>query len=56
MEAFGAIILYLSAKYMEGNVGTGVANCLCTHKTVILVFISRVASQRGEGDKHQNNA
>ena len=30
---------------MENNVWAGVANCLCAHKSIILVFIN----------KHQNN-
>ena len=33
---------------IENNVCTRVANCLCTHERVILVFISRVAQQRGK--------
>ena len=33
---------------MENNVCTHVANCLCAHERVILVFISRVVQQRGK--------
>ena len=35
-------------KYIENNVCIRVANCLCAHERVILVFISRVAQQRGK--------
>ena len=35
-----------SIRYIENNVCTRVANCLCAHERVILVLISRVAQQR----------
>ena len=38
-----------TAGKVENNVCTRVANCLCAHERVILVFISLV------GNKHQNN-
>ena len=34
--------------WMGDNIWTGVVNCLCTHSGAILVFISRVAKQRGK--------
>ena len=39
---------------IEDNVCTGAANCLCTHRSVILVFVSLDVSQNS-GNKHQNN-
>ena len=39
--------------FIENNVYTRVRNYFSTHERVILVFISRVAKQRG--NKHQNN-
>ena len=36
------------SRITQSNVCTHVANCLCTHERVILVFISRVAQQRGK--------
>ena len=38
----------ISVRYIENNVCTRVANCLCAHERVILMFISRVALQRGK--------
>ena len=41
-NAHGEIIL----EYIEDSVCTAVANCLCTHESVILVYIPRVAKQK----------
>ena len=49
------IVIYefdLSCKKYN-NACTLVTNCFCTHSSVILVFISLVASQLGK--KHQND-
>ena len=41
----GAVI---TQSNIENNIHTRVANCLCTHERVILVFISQVAQQWGK--------
>ena len=41
-------LLKQNPRYIENNVCTVVTNCFIAHERVILVFISRVAKQRGK--------
>ena len=45
---FSVIYEFVMSCKKQNNVCTLVTNCLCTHSSVILVFISLVAAQLGK--------